>query len=81
MATPNTKHILRASLAFTLAGVAVLAVLVGLGELAIRRCQHGAVRVIATAKLYQQFAANILARSLLDHHIGQCAKKTQGAAI
>ena len=53
----------------------------GLGELAIRRCQHGAVRVIATAKLYQQFAANILARSLLDHHIGQCAKKTQGAAI
>jgi len=35
MATSNTKHILRASLAFASAGVVVLAVLVGLGELAI----------------------------------------------
>jgi len=35
MATPSTKHILTTSLGFALAGVVVLAVLVGLGELAI----------------------------------------------
>jgi two-component system phosphate regulon sensor histidine kinase PhoR len=35
MATSNTKHILRASLAFTSAAIVVLAALVGLGELAL----------------------------------------------
>ena len=52
MAKPYTKHILGASLAFAAAGAVVLAVLVGLGELATGPAIMAGLALFAVAALF-----------------------------